>query len=103
MCPLSTLISSLARGPLMKWRVLIPLRGVASTWNRESLLGSSWEAGQSIADELPSRGPQALARRRAEALGEARGERAWRGLPVGCRTGQMGMSSGLLPLRASRA
>ena len=39
MCLLSILINSLIRGPLIKWKVLIPLGGVVSTWDRESVLG----------------------------------------------------------------
>lgn len=40
---LSILTQSLVRGSLMKWQVLIPLGGVASTGDRESLLWGSSE------------------------------------------------------------
>lgn len=87
MCPLNILISSLARGPLMKWRVLIPLRGVAAPGTGSLFSEALGKPARALQMNCLLGAPQALARRRAEALGEVRGERAWRGLPVGCRTG----------------
>lgn len=54
--PLSILINSLTRGPLMKWKVLIPLRGVASTRDRESPLWEALRSQTRPCTELPGRG-----------------------------------------------
>lgn len=55
-CPLSILINNLIRGPLMKWKVLIPLRGVASTGMGSLRFGKLWEARPGHCSELPGRG-----------------------------------------------
>lgn len=55
-CPLSILINNLIRGRLMKWKVLIPLRGVASTGMGSLRFGKLWEARPGHCSELPGRG-----------------------------------------------
>lgn len=104
-CPLSILINSLIRGPLMKQKVLIPLRGVASTGTGSLHFGGNLrEARPRRCSELPGGGASGgrvlpasggchsgpLGRPEREGLGGG-----------GCWTGQRGVSRGPLPLGAS--